>query len=162
MNQFAQALGSKFIEHKEEIRIRTFELGNHTFKVKVPLTSEYEIMQKKMNVPNEEAIEKYYQEITKDLIANKEKFSGEDNIEYTENDIIVQGKSLREAAKNKAVTESRITALFKLLVPEEKGFDMDTITYEMIEELFPFAVQIQIIDAIGETIAPDYSTNRGK
>lgn len=162
MNQFAQALGSKFIEHKEEIRIRAFELGGHTFKVKVPLTSEYELMQKKMNIPNEEVIEKYYQEITKDLIANKEKFSGEDNIEYTDNDIIVQGKSLREAAKNKAVTESRITALFKLLVPEEKGFDMDTITYEMIEELFPFAVQIQIIDAIGDTIAPDYSTNRGK
>ena len=50
MNQFAQALGSKFIEHKEEIRIRSFELGGHTFKVKVPLTSEYELMQKKMNI----------------------------------------------------------------------------------------------------------------
>jgi hypothetical protein len=162
MNQFAQALGSKFIEHKEEIRIRTFELGGHTFKVKVPLTSEYELMQKKMNVPDDETIEKYYQEITKDLIANKEKFINEDGIKYTENDIIVKDKSLREAARNKAVTESRITALFKLLVPEEKDFDMDTITYQMIEELFPFPVQIQIIDAIGETIAPDYSTNRGK
>ena len=41
MNQFAQALGSKFVEHKETIRIRSFEFAGHTFKVKLPLTFEF-------------------------------------------------------------------------------------------------------------------------
>ena len=40
MTNLSQAFGSKF--NKDLIRTRTFELGGHTFKVKVPLTAEYE------------------------------------------------------------------------------------------------------------------------
>jgi hypothetical protein len=42
-----------------------------------------------------------------DLIANKEKFINEDGIKYTENDVIVKDKSLREAAKNKVGRDKR-------------------------------------------------------
>lgn len=162
MNQLANALGSKFAEHKDNIRIRTFELGGHTFKVKVPLTAEYEAMQQKLAVIDEALINKYYDELSKELIANKDKAENSGLVEYTDTDIKVDGKSLRDAAKNKALTESRITALFKLLIPEEKGFDMETITYDMIEELFPFAIQIQVIEEIAKCISPDYVATRGK
>ena len=40
MSNLAQALGKKFIENQQEVRIRSFELGGHTFKVRVPLTVE--------------------------------------------------------------------------------------------------------------------------
>ena len=36
MTQFAQAFGSKF--NKDDLRVRSFEMNGHTFKVKVPLT----------------------------------------------------------------------------------------------------------------------------
>jgi hypothetical protein len=162
MNQFAQALGSKFIEQKEAIRIRSFEFAGHTFKVKVPLTSEFELIQKGMDNVDEVIVNKYYQELSKELIDNKDKASKDNDIDFQENDIIVKGKSLRDAAKNKALTEKRITTLFKFLVPEEKDFDMDTITYDMIEELFPFSIQMELIEAIGDTISPNYKETRGK
>jgi len=56
----------------------------------------------------------------------------------------------------------RILEMMKLLVPEEKDFDMATITYDMVDELFPFPVQIQMLEMIGETISPSYDKNKGK
>lgn len=162
MNQFAQALGTKFIEQKEAIRIRSFEFAGHTFKVKVPLTSEFELIQKEMDNINEDIINKYYEELSKELIENKDRAKLDSEIEYKDNDIIIKGKSLKDAAKNKALTEKRITTLFKFLVPEEKDFDMNTITYDMIEELFPFSIQMELIGLIGDTISPNYKETRGK
>jgi hypothetical protein len=162
MNQFAQALGTKFIEQKEAIRIRSFEFAGHTFKVKVPLTYEFELIQKDMDNVDENIINKYYQELSKELIDNKDKAKEDLEIEYTDNDILIKGKSLRDASKNKALTEKRIITLFKFLVPEEKDFDMNTITYEMIEELFPFSIQMELISLIGDTISPNYKETRGK
>jgi hypothetical protein len=79
-----------------------------------------------------------------------------------ENDVIVKDKSMREAAKNKTITENRIVAMVRLLVPEEKDFDMSSVTYEMVEELFPFSVQLELIDLISNTIAPNYKDQKGK
>jgi len=52
--------------------------------------------------------------------------------------------------------------MIKLLVPEEKDFDMTTITYEMVDELFPFSVQLELLERIGDVISPSYSTTKGK
>ena len=162
MNQFAQALGSKFVEQKEAIRIRSFDFAGHTFKVKVPLTAEFELIQKELDNLDDNIINKYYDELSKELIENKDKAKADKEIEYKDNDILIKGKSLRDAAKNKALTEKRITTLFKFLVPEEKDFDMNTITYDMIEELFPFSIQMELIELIGDTISPNYKETRGK
>ena len=115
-----------------------------------------------MDNVDEVIINKYYQELSKELIENKDKAKLDNEIEFKDNDIIIKGKSLRDAAKNKALTEKRITTLFRFLVPEEKGFDMDSITYEMIEELFPFSIQMELITLIGDTISPNYKETRGK
>ena len=82
MNQFANALGKKFIEKKDEVRIRSFELGGHTFKVKVPLTSEYESMLERVKQADEVDIEKYYEQLTKEFVANKESFTEELGIKF--------------------------------------------------------------------------------
>jgi hypothetical protein len=149
MSQFAAALGSKFVENKDAIRIRSFELAGHTFKVKVPLTSEFEAMQKRMLEINESEVEQFY----RDLIGEMPEENG---------DVVVEGRSMREAARNKALVRNRITEMFKMLVPEDKGFDMGTITYEMIEELFPFPVQMQVIEEISHVVSPSYTESRGK
>jgi 6-pyruvoyl-tetrahydropterin synthase len=162
MTTFAKALGKKFEAQKEEIRIRSFEMNGHTFKVKVPLTVETDLMYQRMKVVDQDIVKKYYDELTAEIIANKDKNTGEIKITFEDNDVIIEGRSMREAATNKALTELRITEMFKMLVPEEKGFDMETITYDMIDELFPFAVQMQIIDKISQTISPSYTDSKGK
>jgi hypothetical protein len=149
MSQFAAALGSKFAENKDAIRIRSFELGGHTFKVKVPLTAEFEAMQKRMTEVDDGEVEQFYRELIGELPEE-------------DGDVIVEGRSLREAAKNKALIRNRITEMFKMLVPEDKNFDMGTIDYDMIEELFPFPVQMQVIEEISNVVSPSYVESRGK
>lgn len=160
MTNLSQAFGKKF--DKDSIRTRTFEFNNHTFKVKVPLTSEYERILKATENIDEEKLNKYYNELSKPFLAEKENIDESLGVVIKENDIEVQGRSLKETAKNKVITENRIVALFGLLVPEEKDFDMQTITYEMIDELFPFSVQLEMIELIGTIISPNYKEAKGK
>jgi len=162
MNQFANALGKKFVENKDAIRVRSFELGGHTFNIKVPLTSEYEAMLERIKIVADDKVAEYYDNLSKDFLEKKEEFSKEEDIVYLENDILLKGTSLQETARNKVITENRITELFKMIVPEEVGFDMQTIDYSMIEELFPFPVQIQLIDEINTVISPTYKATKGK
>lgn len=162
MNQFANALGKKFVENKEAIRTRTFELGGHNFKVRVPLIVETEAIQKRLSVLDEEKIEQYYKDITKELLDNKESMPKESKVEYKENDVVVDGRSMRETARNKLLSEMRITEMFRLLVPEDKDFDMNSITYKDIEELFPLPIQMAVVDEITTVISFDYKKTRGK
>jgi len=160
MNQFSNALGKSF--NKDAIRIRSFELGGHIFKIKVPLTSDFDAMQERIKVLDEDKVNKYYSEISKPFLDNKESFLKEGDVEFKEDDILIKGTSLKDTAKNKIATENRILELFKFIVPEEQGFDMNTITYEMIDELFPFSIQLQVLENINEVISPSYKVAKGK
>lgn len=142
-----------------KLRTRSFEMNGHTFKVRVPLATELELMFERINKPNEETAEKYYKELSAPF-ATKE--TDDAIVERTKNDIIISGRSLREAAKAKTITEQRILEMIRLLVPEEEGFDMSTIDYGMVQEAFPFAIQIELMDMISKTISPDYKEHRGK
>ena len=161
MNQFANALGKKFLENQDLVRTRSFELGGHTFQIKVPTTLEFEAILERVKTVSDDLINKYYQELSNPFIENKDKFINE-GVEFQENDVLIKGRSLKETAKNKAITENRITEMFKLIVPEDKTFDMNTITYSMVEELFPFSIQLEVVDNITRTISPSYESSKGK
>lgn len=162
MNSFAHALGKDFLKNKDTVRVRQFTLGGHTFKVRVPLTVEFEAMQVRMKQVDEEKVEKYYAELTAEMPTIQKDLPEGANVEITDNDVVIDGRSMREAARNKFIIENRITEMFKLLEPEEKGFDMQTITYPMIEELFPFPIQMQVMEEIANVVSPNYQESRGK
>jgi hypothetical protein len=159
MTKFSSAFGDKYQSNKKNLLTRTFELGGHIFKVRIPLVAESETIYQKVANPDEETVENIYQEIT----ASLRQFEGNqtDEFQFTENDVLVEGRSMREAAKNKAITESRITEFFKLLVPELEGATLDDLTYKDIQEEFPISVQMQIVEKIGEVISPTYKEARG-
>jgi hypothetical protein len=159
MTKFSSAFGDKYQTNKKNLLIRSFELGGHTFKVRIPLVAESDAIYKKVSEPDEETIEKVYQEITKPLRQFENNQTEE--FKFTDNDILVDGRSMREAAKNKAITEARITEFFKLLVPEMEGVTLEDLTYKDIEEEFPISVQMQIVEKIGEVISPTYREARG-
>jgi hypothetical protein len=159
MTKFSSAFGDKYQTNRKNLLIRTFELGGHTFKVRIPLVAESDAIYKKVSEPDEETVEKVYQEITKPLRQFENNQTEE--FKFTDNDILVDGRSMREAAKNKAITEARITEFFKLLVPEMEGVTFEDLTYADIEEEFPIAVQMQIVEKIGEVISPTYREARG-
>ena len=159
MTKFSSAFGDKYQTNRKNLLIRSFELGGHTFKVRIPLVAESDEIYKKVSEPDEETIERVYQEITKPLRQFENNQTEE--FQFTDNDILVDKRSMREAAKNKAITEARITEFFKLLVPEMEGVTLEDLTYADIEEEFPISVQMQIVEKIGEVISPTYREARG-
>ena len=160
MNQLSQAFGKKF--DKEAVRTKSFEYGGHNFKVKVPLTSEYEALFEAVKIVDDAKVKQYYDDLTKQFLENKDKLDPELGVVFKDDDVEIQGRSMMDTAKNKAITENRIVAMIRLLVPEEKDFDMSTITYAMVEELFPFSVQVELVELIGEVISPSYKDTKGK
>lgn len=159
MTKFSSAFGEKYQTNKKNLLTRSFELGGHTFKVRIPLMIESDEIYKKVSKPDEKMVEKIYQEITKPLRQFEDNQNEE--FQFTDDDILVSGRSMREAAKNKAITEARITEFFKLLIPEMEGVSFDDLTYADIEEEFPISVQMMIVEKIGEVISPTYKEARG-
>ena len=159
MNKLANALGTNYGEKRKSIRTRTFELGGHTFKVRVPLASESDAMFKRISTPAPELVEQFYAKLTEPLI----KFADQQNEEFqvTDNDIIVNGRSMREASKNKAMVEARVTEYVKLLMPEDPEQSLADITYADIEAEWPLSVQVALVDKISEAISPSYKETRG-
>lgn len=156
MSKLGSALGSKYKENRLSILTRTFELGDHTFKVRIPSVLEIETIYNYFKNPNEEEVEKIYQEILKSL-PNIEKAEG---VEVKDNDVIVDGRSLRETAKNKNALQHRIVEYIKFLIPETGS--LEDLTYADVEAEFPLAVQLTLVEKINEVISPDYKEIRSK
>jgi hypothetical protein len=159
MSKLASALGSKYEANRVSVMTRQFEMGNHTFKVRVPSVGEIEKIYDYFKNPNQNDVQKNYDEITKSLIELKD--SADDTVQFLDNDIVVDGRSMMEAAKNKTVLQYRITEYIKFLITED-GETLDNIEYSDVEEEFPLPIQLKIVDKINEVIAPDYKEIREK
>ena len=159
MTKFSSAFGDKYQANKKNLLTRSFELGGHTFKVRIPLVAESEAIYKKVSEPNDDLIEQTYIEITKPL--RQFETNQTEEFKFTDDDILIEGRSMREAAKNKAITEARITEFFKLLVPELEGTSLEDLTYTDIQDEFPVSIQMMIVEKIGEVISPTYREARG-
>ena len=159
MTKLSNAFGDKYKKNKNSMRTKTFEYGGHTFKVLIPLVGESDEIYKKIQNPSDELIETVYQEMINPLIEFKENSSEE--IKFIEKDVLIQGKSMREAAKNKLIVEAKIVELIKLLVPESPEHNLNNLTYKDIECEFPLSVQLALIEKIGEIISPTYKEARG-
>lgn len=153
MSKIANALGKKYEENRLAVLTRTFELGNHIFKVRVPSVQEIEAIYNYFKSPDENKVEAEYQEMTKELRGIK-------GIEEKDNDIVIDGRSMREAAKNKHVLQYRIVEYIKLLIPETGS--LEDLTYADVETEFPLAIQLTLVDKINEVISPDYKETRSK
>ena len=159
MSKLGSALGKKYEENRLSVLTRSFELGDHTFKVRVPSVQEIESIYEYFKNPDEKEIEEIYQELSKDLIKFKDETN--DSVEFKDNDIIVDGRSIREAAKNKSTIQHRIVEYIKFLIPED-GQTLEGIEYKDVEAEFPLAIQLTLVDKINEVIAPDYKESRLK
>jgi len=159
MTKLSTLLGSKYQSKRKNLFVRQFELGGHTFKVRVPTVSESDAMYERIQSPAEAAIEQVYAEIAKPL----EQFKGQEtqDFKFLENDILVNGRSLRETARLKLTTQNRITEFVKLLIPEAENDSLSDLTYKEIEEEFPMSVQIALLEKIAEAISPSYKESRG-
>lgn len=158
MTKLANALGKKYEDNKQKIFTRTFELGGHTFKVRVPFVHETDAIFEKFNNPNPDDVEKVYKELVEPIIQYK---GIESDFVFTDDDVLVGERSLRQSAKLKLQTEIKITEFIKLLLPENPEDSLADLTYEEINSEFPLSVQMQLVEKITEAISPTYKETRG-
>lgn len=156
MSKLGTALGKKYEENRLSVLTRSFELGDHTFKVRVPSVAEIEAIYNYFKNPNEEKIELQYQNMLKEFESLKEK----EGVEVKDNDMIIDGRSIRETAKNKHILQHRIVEYIKFLIPETGS--LEDITYEDVEAEFPLSVQMTLVEKINEVISPDYKDIKSK
>jgi len=154
MTRLSSALGTG-----AEFRIKKFDLGGHAFRVRVPLVSESDAMHSRIIKPDNAAIDKIYADLTKSL--DEFKTLKNEDLVFTENDVVVSGRSMREAATNKAMMEARITEMIRLLQPENPANTLDDITYAEIEMEWPLSVQLALVEKISEVVSPGYKETRG-
>jgi len=154
MTRLSSALGTT-----SQLRVKQFVFGGHTFKVRVPLVSESDAIHSRVMNPDSEAVNKIYAE----LIQGLNQFKGVESEEliFAEADVIVAGRSMKEAAKNKAMMETRITEMVRLLQAEDAANSLHDITYAEIEQEWPLNVQRELVEKIAEVISPVYREIRG-
>jgi hypothetical protein len=142
--------------NQQVLRTRAFVLGGQNFKVRVPLTSEMEIINKRIF---EIDATKKIEELINPLLEKKGTLES-DSIVYLDDDVLVDGKSVKDLARMTAQTEQRILEMVKLLVPEMEGANMEELTYQEINDDFPFPVQLELMKKIAEVISPGYEETR--
>jgi hypothetical protein len=156
MSKLGSALGKKYEENRLSVLTRSFELGDHTFKVRVPSVQEIEAIYNYFKNPNEEKVELEYQRMLKEFDGLKEK----EGVEIKDNDMVIDGRSMRETAKNKHILQHRIVEYIKFLIPETGS--LEDITYEDVEAEFPLSVQMTLVEKINEVISPEYKDIKSK
>jgi hypothetical protein len=152
MTRLSSALGSAYAS--DSLRTKTFELGGHTFKVRVPLTKEMELIQERIEIIDESEYKTRFEKMTtsfKDSTAL-------DGIVVTDDDVIIEGRSTRELVKSIMQMENRTVEYIKLIVPEHDN--LDDITYKDIDEEWPFQIQLEVLNKISEAIQPGYKDSR--
>ena len=147
MNKLASAFGDSL-----QLRTKTFELGGHIFKVRIPLTKELEEISARCETINDTAFKARYDKAVAGFKESK------DGVEIKKDDVIVDGRSTKELVQSAMKMENRIVEFIKLLIPE--AGNLDDITYDDVEAEWPFAVQLEILSKISEAIQPGYKESR--
>lgn len=153
MSKLSSAFGKKYESAVAQIRTKTFSIGGHEFKVRIPLTAEMTALQDRISKVDDAKAKAKFESMTKELRANPPI-----GVEITEADVMIEGKSTLELAKAVLMMEQRVIEYIRLLIPVSGT--LDDITYEEIEEEWPLAVQMEIIDKINEAIQPGYKDTR--
>jgi len=154
MSRISSAFGDSYQKASAHLRTKTFELGGHVFKVRIPLTKEMEQIEDRIKILNQEEAQNRLERMTSSFR------SGEpiEGVVINDDDVIVEGRSTKELVKTILEMENRTVEYIKLLVPENGN--LDDITYEEIEAEWPMSVQLEILAKIAESIQPGYKDSR--
>ena len=146
-------LSSAFGE-TSNLRTKTFELGGHTFKVRIPLSKELDALHERVTKIDQTEFKKRFDKMTSSF-RESEAIEG---IVVTEDDVVVEGRSTKDLVETILQMENRMVEYIKLLIPENGT--LDGITYEDVEAEWPMAVQLEILAKISEAIQPGYKDSR--
>ena len=167
----ANKLGSDYESIRSAARIKTIQVKlndvEFPLKVRIPVKKEMEAMMAEIASPDKAYVETIYEQLSAPL---KKSFvdAGDDfvkainengeKIKFTDNDIIVDGNSVRGIAQMSAVWQTQVEKYFALL-QSATGEPINE-TFEQITEEFPDPVVKEIVQKIDSVIRPSYGETR--
>jgi hypothetical protein len=168
---FSNKLGSSYEQVKEKAKIKTFTVNagevKFNLKVRIPLKKEMEEIIDKIQNPSAEKIESVYKRLTAPIISSVEE-GGENFIEainssknmisIKDDDIVLDGTSVRAVSTLTAIWESKVEQFFYLL-QSETGEPINE-SYEQICDEFPEVIIKLIVEEIESAVKPNYTNSK--
>jgi predicted metal-dependent hydrolase len=165
----ATKLGPNYESVRAVARIKTIKIevndSEFELKVRVPVKREMEELTNKIRNPSKELIESIYIALAKplrDSIGDNPEFlealKEEKEIKVLDNDIVVQGTSVRSISELTASWQTQVELYFGLL-QTPTGVPI-TETFEEISEEFPEVAIKEIIAKIDSAIRPNYQDTK--
>lgn len=166
-------LGANFADLKDKIKFKTIKIewdgSEYDLKIRVPLKREIEEMTQRILNPDRKRVDDFYNEFTANLISTFDDDNGEllevinkdkQTLIKTDDDIILDGTSLRQFAMFKVMEMVKIEEHFHLL-QSETDMPIDE-SYQDIVDEFPEQFVKVVVSAIEKAIRPDYlETKKG-
>lgn len=167
----SKKLSKSLQQISEELPVRkiTVDLGEVRFdlRVRVPLKKQMEEINTRILSPAPEKVEAIYQRISAPMRQTLQE-GGEEFIKalnerkqavvMTDDDLLIDGTSLRQVAQLQAMEEQKVEEFFHLLLSETN--EVVNETYEEITAEFPEFVVKEIVQAIQGAVNPDYKTTK--
>ena len=133
MSRIQSAFGDSYQKASEHLRTKTFELGGHVFKVRIPLTKEMEQIETAITTIDDEVLKQRYEKMSSSFRTG----TLIEGVEITEDDVIVEGRSTKDLVRQVIMMEQRIVQFIRLLVAEVGT--LDNLTYEDVDAEWPMA-----------------------
>jgi ribosomal protein S20 len=167
----ANKLGSDYESIRAASKLKTIKVNlndiEFELKVRVPVKKELEAMMASIASPDKEYKEKLYEELSaplrKSILEAGDDFlnvfnSEAEKIKFTDDDIVVDGNSIRNIAHMSAMWHTQVEKFFSLL-QSATGEPINE-SFEQITDEFPDAVVKEIIEKIDAAIRPNYGESR--
>ena len=157
-------LGASFDQVKDQIKIKpiTLTIGEATFtlRVRVPVKREMESIVEAITNPPSEVTEAAYKRLSQPILdavqEGGEAVAEAGKLQIKDDDLIMDGTSVRQVATFTAMWETKVERFFSLLQSETD--EPINEKYEQIAEEFPESVIKQIIEEIEAAVRPDYKS----
>jgi hypothetical protein len=130
------------------------DFAGHPLKVYMPTRKEMLELEGKIKNPPDALVEQEYAKLV-ETFEKLYKVNQSVSVERKDNDIVVDGRSLKEASRFKAQEIMREIALINL-VGFEEGQELFALSYEEISESFSPAQIKHLTDLIEKAVNPDY------
>jgi hypothetical protein len=167
----AKKLGQNYEAIRAAARFKTIKIKlndlEFDLKVRIPVKRELEEMTTAIASPPKEYVEKLYEDLSRPLLESL-KDAGDgfldvlnqdgDKIKMLDNDILVDGTSIRQVAQMSGVWHKQVERYFSLL-QSETGEPVNE-TFEEISEEFPEQVIREIVEKIEQAIRPNYKDTK--
>ena len=163
----AQKLGADYESIRTASRFKSIQVKlndiEFSLKVRVPVKREMELITSSITDPDMQKVNAIYEALALPLKKTIESADAgfldalnadKEKIKVTDNDLIVDGTSVRHIAQMSAIWQSQVERYFSLL--QSATGEPISETYEEISEEFPESIIREIVMHIDEAIRPNY------